>query len=90
MKDKINHMEEKVNNTPTGLSGAAKLEAPAAMQKVEYIEDPGKGRILVDTKPLMGVVFQDAANTAVYIAQKKTAGSFNTLRRQGIFMELLL
>ncbi|MDL5503954.1 MAG: S16 family serine protease, partial [Candidatus Methanoperedens sp.] len=27
---------------------------------------------LVDTKPLMGVVFQDAANTAAYAAQKKT------------------
>jgi predicted S18 family serine protease len=93
-KEKISGLEEKSNNTPTGLSGTAKLEAPAVMQKVEYIEDypfvrqqiteigsmmnisveikPGKGRILVDTKPLMGVVFQDAANTAVYAAQKKT------------------
>jgi len=33
---------------------------------------PGKGRILVETKPLMGIVFQDAANTAVYVAQNKT------------------
>lgn len=33
---------------------------------------PGKGRVLVQTKPLMGVVFQDAANTAVYVAQNKT------------------
>ncbi len=33
---------------------------------------PGKGRVLVQTKPLMGTVFQDAANTAVYIAQNKT------------------
>jgi predicted S18 family serine protease len=29
---------------------------------------PGKGRVLVQTKPLMGVVFQDAANTAVAVA----------------------
>ncbi|CAG0959032.1 Lon protease 1 [Methanosarcinales archaeon] len=93
-REKIAGLEEKINNTPTGLSGAAKLEAPAVMQKVDYIEDypfvrqqiteigsimnisveikPGKGRILVDTKPLMGVVFQDAANTAAYTAQKKT------------------
>jgi len=93
-REKISDLEGKLNNTPTGLSGTAKLEAPAVMQKVEYIEDypfirqqitdigsmmnisleikPGKGRILVDTKPLMGVVFQDAANTAVYLAQKKT------------------
>ncbi len=33
---------------------------------------PGKGRVLVQTKPLMGTVFQDAANTAVYVAQNKT------------------
>ena len=32
-------IEEKINNTPSGLSGAAKLEAPAVMQKVDYIED---------------------------------------------------
>lgn len=34
--------------------------------------DPGKGRVLVETKPLMGVVFQDAANTAVFVAQNVT------------------
>ena len=32
----------------------------------------GEGRVLVQTKPLMGVVFQDAANTAVSVAQNKT------------------
>ena len=32
----------------------------------------GKGRVLVQTTPLMGVVFQDAANTAVFVAQQKT------------------
>jgi len=29
---------------------------------------PGEGRVLVETKPLMGVVFQKAANTAVQVA----------------------
>jgi predicted S18 family serine protease len=33
---------------------------------------PGKGRVLVQTKPLMGVVFQGAANTAVAVAINKT------------------
>ncbi len=33
---------------------------------------PGEGRVLVQTTPLMGVVFQDAANTAVDVAQNKT------------------
>lgn len=33
---------------------------------------PGRGRILVDTRPLMGIVFQDAANTAAYVAANTT------------------
>ena len=33
---------------------------------------PGKGRVLVQTKPLMGVLFQEAANTAVTVAGNKT------------------
>lgn len=33
---------------------------------------PGKGRVLVQTTPLMGVIFQDAANTAVFVAENKT------------------
>ena len=36
---------------------------------------PGKGRVLVDTQPLMGVVFQDAANTAVFVAENRTGVS---------------
>jgi hypothetical protein len=34
--------------------------------------NPGKGRVLVVTKPLMGTIFQDAANTAVMVAEQKT------------------
>ena len=33
---------------------------------------PGRGRVLVQTKPLMGVVFQGAANTAVAVARNRT------------------
>ncbi len=33
---------------------------------------PGRGRILVNTTPLMGTTFQDAANTAAYVAQHRT------------------
>jgi len=93
-RQKIANLDSKNNFTPAGLQGWAQLQAPAVMQKIEYIEDypfvrqraieigsmmnisveirPGKGRVLVQTKPLMGVVFQDAANTAVYVAQNKT------------------
>jgi predicted S18 family serine protease len=43
-----------------------------SMMNISLEIKSGKGRILVDTKPLMGVVFQGAANTAVYAAQKRT------------------
>jgi predicted S18 family serine protease len=38
---------------------------------------PGKGRVLVETKPLMGIVFQDAANTAVFVAQNRTGADIS-------------
>lgn len=38
---------------------------------------PGKGRVLVQTEPLMGVVFQDAANTAAFVAQDYTDKSLS-------------
>jgi Lon protease (S16) C-terminal proteolytic domain len=38
---------------------------------------PGQGRVLVDTMPLMGVVFQDAANTAAYVAENRTGVSLS-------------
>jgi len=43
-----------------------------AMMNISVEIRPGRGRVLVQTRPLMGVVFQDAANTAVYVAQEKT------------------
>ena len=33
---------------------------------------PGEGRVLVETKPLMGLAFQQAANTAVQVAASQT------------------
>ena len=38
---------------------------------------PGEGRVLVQTKPLMGIVFQDAANTAVAVARNRTTADFS-------------
>lgn len=43
-----------------------------AMMQVSVEIKPGYGRVLVETKPLMGVVFQDAANTAVVAAENYT------------------
>lgn len=93
-RQRISELESKLKSNASGLQGTAKLQAPAVMQKIEYVSDypfvrqqvvqegsmmnisveikPGKGRVLVQTKPLMGVVFQDAANTAVYVAQNRT------------------
>lgn len=50
-----------------------------AMINISVEIRPGEGRVLVHTVPLMGIVFQDAANTAVFVAQnitgKHVAGS---------------
>ncbi len=93
-RQRVAYLESNLNNTPTNIQGFAALQAPAVMQRIEYIQDypfvrqqvveegslinmsveirPGEGRVLVQTRPLMGTVFQDAANTAVYVAQNKT------------------
>ncbi|MGB9939595.1 S16 family serine protease [Methanosarcina sp.] len=39
---------------------------------------PGKGRVLVQTVPLTGVGFQDAANTAVFVAESKTGNPLSS------------
>ncbi len=39
---------------------------------------PGKGRVLVQTVPLTGVGFQDAANTAVFVAESKTGNQLSS------------
>lgn len=67
LKDKINQLE----NEKAGLKKQI-YQDNISMMNISLEIKPGKGRILVETKPLMGVVFQDAANTAVYVAQKKT------------------
>ncbi|MDH7593946.1 MAG: hypothetical protein QHG99_06310 [Methanomicrobiales archaeon] len=43
-----------------------------AMLNISVEIRQGEGRVLVHTTPLMGVVFQDAANTAVFVAQNIT------------------
>jgi predicted S18 family serine protease len=46
-----------------------------SMMNISVEIRPGEGRVLVQTTPLMGIVFQDAANTAVYVAQNKTGAN---------------
>lgn len=52
-----------------------RLVQNGSMMNISVEVRPGQGRILVQTTPLMGIVFQDAANTAVYVAQNKTGVS---------------
>ncbi|HVP94964.1 MAG TPA: S16 family serine protease [Methanoregulaceae archaeon] len=47
------------------------------MMDVNVEIKPGEGRVLVETRPLMGVVFQDAANTAVSVAENITGADLS-------------
>jgi hypothetical protein len=49
-----------------------------AMVDVSVEVVPGRGRVLVQTTPLMGVVFQDAANHAVVAAQNHSHANLST------------
>jgi hypothetical protein len=52
-----------------------RLVQNGSMMNISVEIRPGQGRILVQTTPLMGIVFQDAANTAVHVAQNWTGMS---------------
>jgi hypothetical protein len=60
-----------VQETTNGIV-TQRLVQNGSMMNISVEIRPGQGRILVQTTPLMGIVFQDAANTAVYVAQNKT------------------
>jgi predicted S18 family serine protease len=76
------------NSSSSTVEGYASLQGPAVRQKIDPVTRrtvsegimtnisveirPGEGRVLVQTRPLMGIVFQDAANTAVLVAQNST------------------
>ncbi|MDD1663180.1 MAG: hypothetical protein LUQ60_05490, partial [Methanomicrobiales archaeon] len=53
-------------NTPFA---RAQVVQSGVMLNISAEVKPGEGRVLVDTQPLMGLVFQDAANTAVAVAE---------------------
>ncbi|MDV2480529.1 peptidase S16 [Methanoculleus sp. Wushi-C6] len=48
-----------------------------AMVTVTVEVVPGKGRLLVHTTPLMGVIFQDAARTALAAAERRTGADLS-------------
>jgi hypothetical protein len=48
-----------------------------SVMNISVTTQPGRGRVLVVTKPLMGIVFQNAANTAVFVAQNRTGADLS-------------
>jgi predicted S18 family serine protease len=91
-RKKVFKLENNSKTFSTGIEGFATLQGPAVFQNVQpdstaseegalidiSVEiQPGEGRVLVQTTPLMGVVFQDAANTAAFVAENKTGKSLS-------------
>lgn len=63
---------QKVQTEQDGPFVRQSVSEEGALINISVEMQPGKGRVLVQTTPLMGVVFQDAANTAVFVAENKT------------------
>lgn len=60
---------QKIEAERGGPFAANTVTEEGAMVNVSVEVVPGRGRVLVQTTPLMGVVFQDAANLAVVVAR---------------------
>jgi predicted S18 family serine protease len=87
----VTGLQGQVPSSSSSLLGFATIQGPAVRQGIDPQSGqtvnegtminisveirPGEGRALVHTVPLMGIVFQDAANTAVYVAQNLTGKS---------------
>lgn len=66
---------EIVNGRGANPFGMATSTTKGTMLNISVEIQPGQGRVLVETEPLMGIVFQDAAITAVQVAQNVTGRS---------------
>jgi Archaeal serine proteases len=83
----VKDLQIQLNASASYIEGFAVMQGPAVLQdstgtitrgtmlNISVEIRPGQGRVLVETKPLMGIVFQDAANTAVFVAQSVTGKS---------------
>ncbi len=65
-------VSQSIQNSIRGRRIAQSVVLHGSIMNISVELIPGKGRVLVQTKPLMGVVFQGAANTAVAVAGSKT------------------
>ena len=66
---------QSVQSDPSDPYGRQSVTEEGTLINISAELQEGKGRVLVQTTPLMGVVFQDAANTAVSVAENKTGKS---------------
>jgi len=65
-------VSQSVQNEGSGRSVARTVVQRGSIMNLSVEIEPGKGRVMVQTRPLMGVVFQSAANTAIAVAGNKT------------------
>jgi len=65
-------VSQMVRNMNPGGYPAWDVEQKGSLMNISAEIKPGKGGVLVHTTPLMGVVFQDAANIAVLVAANRT------------------
>ncbi|MFZ0006600.1 S16 family serine protease [Methanoregula sp.] len=65
-------VSQNVVNVNNGGFVTQNIVSNGTMMNLSVEIQPGEGRVLVQTTPLMGVVFQDAANTAVAVAENRT------------------
>ena len=63
---------QKIEGTRGGPFVPGRVTEEGAMVEVSVEVAPGRGRVLIQTTPLMGVVFQDAANHAVAVAENRS------------------
>lgn len=63
---------QKIEGTRGGPFIPGRVTEEGAMVEVSVEVAPGRGRVLIQTTPLMGVVFQDAANHAVAVAENRS------------------
>ena len=70
-------VSQSIQSAGSGRSATRTIVQRGSIMNISVEIGPGKGRVMVQTRPLMGVVFQSAANTAVAVAVNKTGSDLS-------------
>jgi len=70
-------VSQAIQGSGRGRFGAGTVVQKGAIMNISVEIQPGRGRVLVETKPLMGLSFQDAANTAAGVAANRTGSDLS-------------